>query len=111
MDDKKDMKMRAAIGGIIVALIIIGGILMAKAGVFTALRTPDLVEFTRHFQPENMTDAKVWVNPQQVLYVYSRKSNEEEWTVICLTGSSGNTSNFMEVNEPLETVVKSLKIK
>ena len=110
MDDKKDMKMRAAIGGIIAALVLIGALLLAKAGVFTALRTPDLVEFTRHTQ-NNDNDLKVWVNPQQVLYVYSRNNKEKEWTVICLNGSSGNSVNSNEVEEPLSNVVKSLKIK
>ena len=110
MDDKKDMKMRAAIGGIIAALVLIGALLLAKAGVFNAFRTPDLVEFTRHTQ-NNDNDLKVWVNPQQVLYVYSRNNKEKEWTVIYLNGSSGNSVNSIEVEEPLSNVVKSLKIK
>ena len=93
MDDKKDMKMRAAIGGIIAALVLIGALLLAKAGVFTALRTPDLVEFTQYSNRETEDVKTIWVNPQQVLYVYSRGNSEDERTVICMNGSSGNSSN------------------
>lgn len=111
MDDKKDMKMRAAIGGIIAALVLIGAFLLAKTGVFTAMRTPDLVEFTHYSNRKTEEVKKIWVNPQQVLYVYTRGNTDDERTVICMNGSSGNSSNYVEVEEPLSTVVKSLKLK
>ncbi len=101
--------MSAIIGGIIAALLIIAGILLSESGVFIAMRKPELIELTRHFQPENETYAKVWVNPDQVLYVYSRSYKDESWTAIYMTGSSGNTSNVIEVNEQLEKVVRLLK--
>lgn len=110
MDDKKDMKMRAAIGGIIAALVLIGAFLLAKTGVFTALRTPDLIEFT-HYAQKKEDEYKIWVNPQEVLYVYSRGDGENECTVIRMNSSIGNTRDFVEVTEPITVVVKSLKIK